>query len=267
MASRFVTLGVTLAAAGFAYYHLTRETTVKKNNPRNKKKRVTLASLSRKCDTIINNTQNPRMAIVLLENLQLEVDAIPPTTDNRRQRRKQLNVRINESMQQLEKEADTQPLNDMRGYRILKDGTKTTFFHREVTAESKALIGDTTPKRIEASHQEEKTTGARKGSEWNGSGNTWESKNVTTMAKKVLREMLSSHAIAKITGDVTLVVKKKISLIYDVDIILELEGKQRMISLLSGDEPTVEGLQGDALETMNTVLATFETVLMDRVNN
>ena len=238
-----------------------------------------LKGLSKRVDHIINGTQNPRLAIVLLENLQLEVDGIPARTDKMRTRRKQLNTRINESLAQLEKEAEApQPDNDMKGYKYTKDGRKTTFFHREVDEEAKKLIGDTAPKRInptttactavtdtDAASTDTATQQVQQGSKWNG-GNTWESKAVTSQAKAVLREMLSFCAITKISGDVTLVYKKKVSLIYDLEIgIKSEEGKQGIIYLLSGDEPNVEGIKKD--DNLVNVLADFENVLMQRVNN
>ena len=51
------------------------------------------------------------------KNLQLEVDGIESTTDKRRQRRKKLNARIQESIAHLEAESAVQPeQNDMKGY-------------------------------------------------------------------------------------------------------------------------------------------------------
>lgn len=270
-------VGAAILTVASVYFFLTRETTSAKSRQK-KKKTLTLKGLSKRVDHVINGTQNPRLAIVLLENLQLEVDGIPARTDKKRKRRKQLNTRINESLAQLEKEAEApQPDNDMKGYKYTKDGRKTTFFHREVDEEAKKLIGDTAPKRInptttactavtdtDAASTDTATQQVQQGSKWNG-GNTWESKAVTSQAKAVLREMLSFCAITKISGDVTLVFKKKVSLIYDLEIgIKSEEGKEGTIYLLSGDEPNVEGIKYD--DKLN-VLATFENVLMHRVNN
>ena len=36
----------------------------------------------------------------------------------------------------------------MRGYVTREDGSTTTYFHREITEEAKALLSDSTPKRI-----------------------------------------------------------------------------------------------------------------------
>jgi len=260
----FITVGATCIVAAAAYYFLSKEVETKVQSQKNNRKRKkTLTSLSKRVDDIINSTPDARLAIVLLENIQLEVDGISVNSEKKRSKRKKLNMRINESIAQLEKEAESQPENNMKGYRIRKDGTKTTFFHRDLDEKAKALIGDTAPKRIKVdSTSNLKDENVKKsGSEWNGSGNTWESKTVTKKAKVILREMLKCNSIVchKITGDVTLVIKKNTSLIYDLEIMLTAENQRGTAYLLSGDDPTAEGIKGGALKNIINVLSNFET--------
>mmetsp|Transcript_9690 Transcript_9690/g.9763 ORF Transcript_9690/g.9763 Transcript_9690/m.9763 type:complete len:129 (-) Transcript_9690:179-565(-) len=39
--------------------------------------------------------------------------------------------------------------NELRGYKITPEGKKTTYFHRELSAQDKQILGDSTPKRID----------------------------------------------------------------------------------------------------------------------
>ena len=80
----------------------------------------------------------------------------------------------------------------VRGYKITKDGKKTSFFTHEQTAEERALIGDIAPKRIENATIAA-TPAARKNedgvSSWNSAG-TWEEKDVSRWAKESMMEKL-----------------------------------------------------------------------------
>jgi hypothetical protein len=291
--SNLLTIGACLLSGVLVYHILTREIThvVKQNSKNKKKKRVTLSQLSKRVDHIINSTQDPRFAVVLLEKVQLEVDAQvgetwekewlgdDKSTDKRRERRKALNKRIQEGITHLEEEAARQPVNDMKGYRIKKDGTKTTFFHRDIDDTAKELIGDIAPKRIDSdtsttnknrastmeASKTESSSASSGGSEWNSSGNTWESKMVTKEAKSLLREMIVEEAVGcsvsilKITGDVTLVMKKKRSLIFDVEVVMTLDGHAAKGCLLSGDEPTLEGSKHISKDVREKVVAMFGT--------
>ena len=40
--------------------------------------------------------------------------------------------------------------SDMRGYKILADGTKTSYFHMEVSEEAKRLVGDIRPQKLDS---------------------------------------------------------------------------------------------------------------------
>ena len=135
MESKYVFALGAITALGL-YYILTKEREVVVKLKSDRKKKVTLVSLERKVDQIVSSTKEARLAIVLLENLQLEVDGITSTSERRRQRRKRLNTRISEILVNLETEAAQQPANDMRGYKIKDDGTKTTYFHRDIVGET-----------------------------------------------------------------------------------------------------------------------------------
>eukprot|EP00814_Leptocylindrus_danicus_P007432 CAMPEP_0116014414 /NCGR_PEP_ID=MMETSP0321-20121206/6261_1 /TAXON_ID=163516 /ORGANISM="Leptocylindrus danicus var. danicus, Strain B650" /LENGTH=441 /DNA_ID=CAMNT_0003484057 /DNA_START=59 /DNA_END=1384 /DNA_ORIENTATION=+ len=81
----------------------------------------------------------------------------------------------------------------IRGYKIV-NGKKTSFFHHEQTEEEKALIGDITPKLIDANAAVASSNAApaEKGvSAWNTAG-TWEEKDVTAWAKETLEKALLS---------------------------------------------------------------------------
>jgi tetratricopeptide (TPR) repeat protein len=72
----------------------------------------------------------------------------------------------------------------VRGYKITKDGKKTSFFTHEQTAEEKALIGDIAPKRIDSAAAAATPAALKneKGvSSWNSAG-TWEEKDLSKWA-------------------------------------------------------------------------------------
>ena len=82
----------------------------------------------------------------------------------------------------------------VRGYKIRSDGKKTSYFDREISEETKQLIGDIAPKRIDPNAPTEDnvptplpvTEGT---SAWNKAG-TWEERDVTSWAKETLEAAL-----------------------------------------------------------------------------
>jgi len=79
-----------------------------------------------------------------------------------------------------------------RGYKTTSDGRKTTFFNNELDAQTKELIGDIAPKRLEAAATEAAVAPAvpsEQGSAWNAAG-TFESKDLTPWATARLQELL-----------------------------------------------------------------------------
>jgi tetratricopeptide (TPR) repeat protein len=80
----------------------------------------------------------------------------------------------------------------VRGYKITKDGKKTSFFTHEQTEEEKALIGDIAPKRIDnaAAAATPAALKNEKGvSSWNSAG-TWEEKDLSKWADESMRQKL-----------------------------------------------------------------------------
>jgi hypothetical protein len=77
-----------------------------------------------------------------------------------------------------EKEEEEEQESKIRGYKLTKDGRKTTFFNNELDEKTKALIGSIAPQKIEIPSEgpgsAEVTVGAGTGSAWNSAG-TFES--------------------------------------------------------------------------------------------
>lgn len=115
--------------------------------------------------------------------------------------------------------------SDMRGYKILEDGRKTTYFNRELTEEEKALIGDIAPKKVEPAVAE--TARAEVGSAWNYAG-TWEEKNMTQWAKNRLEEVFKDLEVNLPVGDASVRIKRVSSVVGDAQITLA-RGKRKHI--------------------------------------
>jgi hypothetical protein len=90
----------------------------------------------------------------------------------------------------------------IRGYKLNKEGKKTSFFNHDMTEEEKRLIGDITPKAVSAPVTVN-TKGV--GSAWSN-GSTFEEKNMTSWAKDTLERHLLGVKVeipggdAKVTG-------------------------------------------------------------------
>jgi len=79
----------------------------------------------------------------------------------------------------------------MRGYKVLEDGRKTTYFNNTLSEEAKRLIGDIAPKKIEVLAEGGGGGGeGTAGSAWNYAG-TFEERNMTEWATGRLQELLS----------------------------------------------------------------------------
>jgi len=85
----------------------------------------------------------------------------------------------------------------VRGYKLNKDGKKTSFFNNDLTPEAKALIGDIAPKKINSA-MEAATPAMKKAEEgvsvWNSAG-TWEEKDVSKWAVDSFTACLSGISL------------------------------------------------------------------------
>lgn len=79
---------------------------------------------------------------------------------------------------------------NVKGYKVLADGRKTTYFNNELSEDARRLIGDIAPKKIgdASAVQIENVEG---GSAWN-QGNTFEEKDVSSWAKSRIEELLKN---------------------------------------------------------------------------
>jgi Flp pilus assembly protein TadD len=92
--------------------------------------------------------------------------------------------------------ADGEDLS-MKGYRTKADGSKTTFFHTEISDEAKALIekqGFGKPQKLDGPVEEVKTTDGK--STWNSAG-TWESKNLKKWVGERLDQWIGAGSVIK----------------------------------------------------------------------
>jgi len=105
----------------------------------------------------------------------------------------------------------------IRGYKILADGRKTSFFDHQMSEEEKLLLGyersgdgslNLKPKQLSAEEakalEDQKKSNAGEGSVW--AGNTWEDRKMNSWAEAKLRE-LAGPCMAT-TGEDTIAVKE-----------------------------------------------------------
>ena len=74
----------------------------------------------------------------------------------------------------------------VRGYKIV-NGKKTSYFHNELSAEARELIGDIAPKKLESAEAPVIKAAPAGASAWNKAG-TWEEKDVTKWATSSMKE-------------------------------------------------------------------------------
>lgn len=108
------------------------------------------------------------------------------------------------------KEDDDEDLNaaNMRGYRKTADGKVTTFFNHDLDEQTKALIGDIAPKKVEPAKAVEPINKGE-GSAWNAAG-TYEERILTPWALETLKNMLSSIAIVLSANDISAATRAKV---------------------------------------------------------
>lgn len=159
--------------------------------------------------------------------------------DNRRREREER--RKNENEQENDDSSDDEAaLQELRGYKKTSDGRTTSYFTREIPAEEKALIGDITPKMINANDCAPKPINnqcpiSRSSSAWNTAG-TWEEKDVTSWARDTFKNCLNESAavyaefaaivkkVDNISGDASVaVVSSKKRYIFDFSTKIDFE--------------------------------------------
>ncbi len=143
--------------------------------------------------------------------------------------------------------------DNLRGYKKTTDGRTTSYFHREISAEEKSLIGDCRPQQIITStstnsvnslgkadstsntSSSSSTTSNTSSSAWNAAG-TWEERDYTQWAKDKLSLLLLSKDTAfassscsarvtkvnRVTGDASVTFSRgRKKFIYDFTLVVE----------------------------------------------
>lgn len=104
--------------------------------------------------------------------------------------KKKSNKSNNNSSNQVDSNETDSSSTQFRGYKKTSDGRITTFFNNELDDQTKALIGDIAPKKIDSTlNQNDNTTTTNGESVWNKAG-TWEERIHTPWAISRLRELL-----------------------------------------------------------------------------
>lgn len=133
----------------------------------------------------------------------------------------------------------TKENSDLRGYKTTADGKLTTYFNREVSEKDKALLGDSSPRRLEATplQRSDSASSSTSASAWNAAG-TWEERNYDDYAKQRIQSLLkdikfnesgvslSVEKVDNIQGDATVsLVRGKKRYIYDFSLHLHWQAK------------------------------------------
>lgn len=84
---------------------------------------------------------------------------------------------------------DDSGLDDCKGYKVLNNGKKTTYFHRDVSDKEKSLIGDCSPRPLGQQCESPTRIASQTSSAWNSAG-TFEEKNIIEWSKKTLSKLL-----------------------------------------------------------------------------
>lgn len=88
-----------------------------------------------------------------------------------------------------------------------KTGVKLPYFHRVLSPEDQALIGDIAPKPIATTEVNSTSSSSRLSSAaWN-SANTWEERDCTAWAKKTLLELFNAKIVLPKTNQYTVTLK------------------------------------------------------------
>uniref|UniRef100_A0A7S3JNR7 Activator of Hsp90 ATPase AHSA1-like N-terminal domain-containing protein n=1 Tax=Aureoumbra lagunensis TaxID=44058 RepID=A0A7S3JNR7_9STRA len=89
---------------------------------------------------------------------------------------------------------DDEDLSDCRGYKVLPDGRKTSYFTRETDAQTVDLLkkANQGPKKIDGNDQQTLHRSVSSGSAWNAAGTTFEERSQTKWVDDRLRHHLGT---------------------------------------------------------------------------
>jgi hypothetical protein len=124
------------------------------------------------------------------------------------ERRKREREMENQRAQDDDLSSDEELKGLMKGYKSRKDGTKTTYFDRELDPEAKRLLAQQSgPKRIlstptDTKNNNKKNKKKRVKSEWN-SGATWEERDVSDLAQDLMSRVLCDVKYKGANGEAT----------------------------------------------------------------
>ncbi|CAD7949208.1 unnamed protein product [Amoebophrya sp. A25] len=156
--------------------------------------------------------------------------------------------------------------NAMRGYKKTADGKTTSYFHTELSAEAKALIGDCRPQKLEGSSSTTSTAGGA-GSAWNQAG-TFEERNFTTWFSEAVKkdvkgkftikckktpsdESVLSFSVTNVSGNAQ-ITSSRGKLRHLVDCTIELKWKFPVPSTTAGASSATEEGEPPASTTLET---------------
>ncbi|CAE7536575.1 HOP3 [Symbiodinium microadriaticum] len=152
-----------------------------------------------------------------------------------------------------------------RGYKKTADGRVTTFFHNELDEQTKALIGDIAPKKLDpafTSTDAPSASGEVPGSVWNTAG-TWEERVHTPWAVARLKQLIEETQVAiddacyggsgvarvksaTVTGDAQVTMARgKVKHIYDFSASVEWEIEMDSLDNDITGSYQVEDISGD----------------------
>jgi hypothetical protein len=168
-----------------------------------------------------------------------------------------------------DKGEDDEMTEKIRGYRIKEDGTKTTFFNRDIDETAKSLIGDIRPKKIDEATAIPVATPAVSGaSAWNAAG-TYESYDKSPATSSAITTNLTNKLtftngefefefskIDKIEGDSQLTMARgKKKLVYDYTVVVAVIVKSLSAGLSSNCNVNIADITSDLSSEIEVQLA------------
>lgn len=168
-----------------------------------------------------------------------------------------------------DKGEDDETTEKIRGYRIKEDGTKTTFFNRDIDETAKSLIGDIRPKKIDEATAIPVATPAVSGaSAWNAAG-TYESYDKSPATSSAITTNLTNKLtftngefefefskIDKIEGDSQLTMARgKKKLVYDYTVVVAVIVKSLSAGLSSNCNVNIADITSDLSSEIEVQLA------------